>query len=125
MRRMQENKNHLRERTISLNNIKELADGDPEYEQELKELYIQFLKDLKQNYQELMEAKELEKLKAMAHKAKPSIVLLDLNSLEEEMNYGKSLLMIEKSEKRFMKESVQRMLEDCDYFLGLLEEYII
>ncbi len=62
---------------LNTKNLKEIADGDQNYHRELVHLYISVLDDLQKEFKEVIASKNTDSFRAMIHKYKASIELLE------------------------------------------------
>ena len=101
--------------------LKMLADGDEQYFQELKEVFIRFFDELKKEYQDLMISGDAVRLSTLAHRVYPTLEMLEITSLEEEIKKGQYLLTSETSVK-VLNQSNKNLQNDCDYFIEKLSQ---
>lgn len=66
--------------------VDEFADGDLAYRTEMFDLYKKFFVEFLASYKESVENQDLKMLKALTHKARPSVRLMNLSTIEDELN---------------------------------------
>lgn len=66
--------------------VDEFADGDLAYRTEMFDLYKKFFIEFLASYKESLEIQDIKMLKALTHKARPSVRLMNLTTIEDELN---------------------------------------
>ncbi|MDX2302584.1 MAG: PAS domain S-box protein [Microscillaceae bacterium] len=108
---------------LNIDNIKKLVGDDQEYRKELIELYIDFLENFYQEYRDILENKDLDRLKYMVHKSKPSIEFLELDNIDKEVNYIRILMESQDFNHDFYQSSIDRVEKECHILMEILSGY--
>lgn len=103
--------------------VVEFADGDLAYQQEMFSLYKKFFKDFVLLYEDAITKQDLAKLKTLAHKSRPSIKLLCLNSLEIELQNTIEALEAGENLSEQHLLAVQKIKTYCALCLAHLHAY--
>lgn len=108
---------------VNTRNIINLVGDDQSYLIELIGLYIEFLEGFKEEYRDVLLARDLDKLKYMAHRAKPSIQFLELNTLDQEVKLARQTLQENKADDRFVHNSIRKIHQDSDILIKILKDF--
>jgi len=104
-----ENKNML----YDLTEIKELGDGDTDFEMAVVSLFLEISKECIKSFEQALRDNEIEKIKQMAHKIKPSIAQLHIHSIQD------VLFELEKTEA---SQIVPDIISKIDRVIATLKE---
>jgi hypothetical protein len=100
--------------------IEQFCEGDPEFKDQLTELYIRAFHELKNEYSTALEQKDTKKLSFTIHKHNTTLTLLELPHLLSEMEKGRKLITSKNTGKKSLYESVARVISMCDDILSEL-----
>ncbi|MCU0446425.1 MAG: hypothetical protein MUE85_16075 [Microscillaceae bacterium] len=103
-------------RKLDFSKIDKIVDGDIEYRIELLALTLRFFSDMKQNFKNYLIERQTDKLKYLAHKAKPSLSLFDSNIVSQLLNDANALLAHPPNLHQ-ANVLVQAMEAECDFFI--------
>ncbi len=108
---------------IQLDKIYQLADGDVEYQSELISLYIKFLEEFKQEFTQALENRDISLLKAIAHKAKPTVAFLELKNLEQTIEEAKTVLAKSDPPDSEIQNTIRHLLVECSVYEEALNNF--
>jgi hypothetical protein len=77
---------------INFSKLQELSDGDKEFHQELTLALFKSLLELKDKYHSSSLNKDIEGIKAIRHKIKPTLILFEITLLQNIIAEGKLVL---------------------------------
>jgi CheY-like chemotaxis protein len=109
---------------IDIDNLKELADGDVEYEKEMRDLYIKFLIEFKAKFRNLVIERQLVQLQAFAHKSKPAIVFLNLIGIQSTLEESLSLVSMDGVSTDALEKITIKAEQICDEYLAQLSQLV-
>ncbi len=109
--------------SIDFYNLEQITGEDKAYRQELVMLYLELLKKLPLHYEECMHAKDVTKLAAVIHKAKPSLVLLGLENCFAALKEGQALISTENVAEKAIKTSVEGLKMLCQTYVQEFIQY--
>jgi hypothetical protein len=99
-----------------------LADNDQDYLVELKTLYIDFFKNLMEEYPRLLTEQNFKDLRVFLHKIKPAVKYLELNLLENLLNQGILMLKNTNYEISQAENIIKDIIIICQKSLEKLQE---
>ncbi|GAB4395633.1 MAG: hypothetical protein OHK0053_05140 [Microscillaceae bacterium] len=108
---------------IYLQNIIDLTGDDLEYRRELLQLYIQLLENLRRNYAEFLKNPAPERLQTEIHRARPSLITLQLDTLMELLRQGQGLLKENPLPTNALQASIEKVDKICREVIQALEHY--
>ncbi|NJL12130.1 MAG: response regulator [Microscillaceae bacterium] len=108
---------------IYLQNIIELTGEDLAYRRELLQLYIQLLENLRRNYAEFLKNPAPERLQTEIHRAHPSLITLQLDTLVELLRQGQVLLKESPLPMVAIQASIEKVDKMCREVIQVLEQY--
>ncbi len=110
-------------RKLDFTKINKIVDDDDDYRVELLELTLRFFMDMKQNFKIYLLNQQVDKLKYLTHKAKPSLSLFDSAQITQLLTQANVLLG--KSFELAQAESLtQAMEQECDFFISEINQQL-
>ncbi len=98
-----------------------LTGGNMEYQSELLTLYIRQLKECREQFGDILLARDRRSLKDLRHKMRVMMVSLGLDELAESFNQGINLLMNQETNIKTLQSSVKHTEEIIDELLEQFE----
>ncbi len=109
---------------VRFERLEELAGDSAGFKQELIEKCMEALQTLPQTYNEAMTALNLEKVRKIEHKLRPTFYYFEPNELIEEIKRGVQLLEEKKKNTEALFISVQRLEQLCLQVIDELKVYL-
>jgi hypothetical protein len=110
-------------RKLDFTKINKIVDGDEDYRVELLELTLRFFTDIKQNYKIYLLNHQADKLKYLAHKAKPSLSLFDSSYISQLLAQANALVN-QPFEAINAELLIQAMELECDFFISEISQQL-
>jgi len=109
---------------VNIQNYLNLAENDWDFLSKLIHQSIVGLEELHTDYQEALEAQDIEKLRAAIHKIKPTLIILESNLLLEYLEEAKQILSEEKVDAGRVFINSALVNKAVEEIVELLENYI-
>lgn len=110
--------------TVNFKNLELMAEGDLHYLNEMKGLYLKILRELEKDYPEILHSGDVENLRAMTHRLKPSLKLLEMDKIADELYRGIDLLNENDPAKAAkLENSIRQMKLYCGQYEKVIENY--
>jgi hypothetical protein len=109
-------------RKLDFTKINKIVDGDADYRIELLELTLRFFIDMKQNFKIYLLNRQVDKLKYLTHKAKPSLSLFDSAQITQLLTQANVLLQA--FELAQAESLTQAMEVECDFFISEINQQL-
>ncbi len=103
--------------------VEEFAEGDAEYRTEMFELYKKFFVEFIARFKEAVTNQDLKMLKALTHKARPSVKLMNLTTIEAELNRVLDILENSPQESIAHQITTHSLEQYCKLCLAHLQIY--
>ena len=109
---------------IDFARIRDFSGGDGEFENTFSETLITQFEEVKRTFADAMDKRKPSLLRALIHKMRTTITLLELQVLEEKLESGKRLIEFKGPKRKLIRKAVSEMDELCDQMIEELSKQL-